>query len=143
MPTLLTDLAGWTTALPDWSAIVFAVSALILVVVAGWILQQAALDRDPLRGSLVVVLAGLALALGYETWALWTGQGPTISRRTAEAFEGHPAVWLSLLVALMLVTGAVVIDFTHRSRLRWLALAAGASASVGGGSLAHVLGWLP
>ncbi len=43
----------------------------------------------------------------------------------------------------MLLTGGVVIDFTHRSKLRWLALAVGAGASVGGGSIAHVVGWLP
>jgi len=97
IPATLTALAHAVTAFPQWSAIVFAVAAGILVVFAAWILQQALLDRDPLRGSLVVILAGLALALCYETWALWTGQGLTISRITAQAYEQHPAVWLSLL----------------------------------------------
>lgn len=124
------------------AGVVFAVAFAILLVFAGLMLLQALLDRDPLRGSLVVILLGLAAALAYESYALWTG-ALTISRIAAQQFQNHPGPWLAILLVVMLVLGGVVIDFVYRSKRAWWVLAGGAAASVGGGLIAHFSGWLP
>ena len=127
----------------DLSAIVFAVGSGLLLVVAALILLQALLHRDPLRGSLVVILVGLAAALAYETYALWTNNALTISRITALQFQAHPVPWLLILAAVMLATGGVVIDFVRRPQRAVWVLGAGAGASVIGGWVAHWTRWLP
>jgi hypothetical protein len=138
----LTALAEVAVMFDQISAVFFLVVVGVTLAVAGLILLQAWLYRDPLRGSLVVILVGLAVALLYESYSLWTGT-PTISRIAAQQFQAHPGQWLGALFAAMLVLGGVVLDFVYRSRRRWLVLAAGAVASVGGGLVAHITGWLP
>lgn len=124
------------------SAVVFAVAVGIILVVAGLILLQAWLHRDPLRGSLVVILVGLAVALLYESYALWTG-ALTISKIAAQQFQDHPGQWLAALIVAMLLLGGVVVDFVYRSRRMWLVLSGGAAASVVGGLVAYFTGWVP
>lgn len=138
----ITASASVATSSDRLVGVVFAVAAGILLVFAGLMLLQALLDRDPLRGSLVIILAGLAAALGYESYALLTGT-VTISKIAAQQFQDHPAPWLAILLAVMLVLGGVVVDFLYRSKRAWLVLAGGAAASVGGGLIAHFTGWVP
>ncbi len=138
----LSSLAEVAVMFDQMSAVFFLVAVGVTLVVAGLILLQAWLYRDPLRGSLVVILVGLAVALLYESYALWTGT-PTISKIAAEQFQARPRQWLAALFVAMLVMGGVVVDFVYRSQRRWLVLAAGAAASLGGGLVAHITGWLP
>ncbi|HKA09904.1 MAG TPA: hypothetical protein VKI99_05485 [Candidatus Dormibacteraeota bacterium] len=140
--TTVTAIASVATSSDRLAGVVFAVAAGILLVSAGLMLLQASLDRDPLRGSLVIVLAGLVAALGYESYALWTG-AVTISKIAAQQFQDHPGPWLAILLVVMLVLGGVVVDFVYRSKRAWLVLAGGAAASVGGGLIAHFTGWVP
>lgn len=102
------------------SAIVFAATTLVLLLGSAGFMVRALEVHDFMRGVFSVLLFGLALASGYETFALderkpalW----PTISRETAMAFIGYPGLWLACLVVVMLVAGALIKHFVSPSEL--------------------------
>lgn len=98
------------------AAAVFAFVALALVVFAAVVLLRATARPDALL-ALKVALAGmslfLAVALGYETFALATRRVPTISALVDQVFTTRTVVWVLAFAVVMFVLGLFAIHFTR------------------------------
>jgi hypothetical protein len=115
----LTTVAETVVSVAWFSVSIFIVAAVILLCGSVLMLARGYLLADAFRLSLGVVMLGFGGSMVYEAWAIATGRD-TISHITELAFIASPIVWVSLLCALMLLEGALVIHFTRvEHRIMW------------------------
>lgn len=126
------------------SGAIFLAASLVAALSSALMMARAFESQDPLRAGFAVMLAGLAIALAYEVWALETRLEPTISRITALAFVQHPVVWLVFYLGFMALAGALPFHFlflNHRGH--WAIIALGTAVMLGGAALTYFRGWTP
>lgn len=135
--------------MPPISAVIFGLTALVLLVGSAGFAVRAVEVHDFMRGVFSVLLFGLALASGYETFALDERQPslwPTISRETAMAFLGYPGIWLATVVVVMVLGGALLKHFSSDGTVfgphtGWVVVGIALVAGLLGASITAVTNW--
>ena len=129
-------------------AILFAAASLLFVVLAiraaAWGIQS----RQTFAIALILMLAGLAAAMGYEAAAVWQqnqSQLPSVSQLANRAFRTNETVWIAVYFAVTLVAGALTLHFTRlvQQPPQWGLLATGVLFMINGAALAYWFNWLP
>lgn len=66
-----------------------------------------------LFAALAMALQAVVIGCAYESYAVWTGKTPTISRITAYQFVQHPATYMVGVFVFGVILGALVTHFTN------------------------------
>lgn len=66
-----------------------------------------------LFSAITIVFIGAAGMCAYESWALFSGKDPTVSKIVAYQFATHPQTAWVTVAAVMFVLGALTTHFVN------------------------------
>lgn len=138
--------AAQSRRLSNAVAALFGLAAGLLGAAAIWALVWTAQNSQPLGVALALIWLGLAIALGYEAWAVRPESHlETISEIANHAFMAHRSTWVGIHLTITLVIGLLTMHFTRlvQQQPEWGFLAVTVLVLVNGALIAYWFEWLP
>lgn len=133
----------------QYSAGIFVLAALVLLVGAVWAAAFARRAHGALRGALAAILLGFCIAMSYEAVAVWrqTPSQPTISKIANDAFATYRNAWGAIFLMVILIGGLLTMHFTRvvqqPQQANWALLVTTGLFLLNGAMLAYWFNWLP